>query len=206
MATFSISDGVSYDSGLSFSEAAGRIADWFRDVDEWATGHGSDELHEAVEAAIASVQQPQDGGEAALQKYADRICEAVAEAMGHQSFHGHGNYSVSAAEEAGMSLKVEVEEDEDEEPGCDMDDDDSRAELSDVWDATDTPIYRVIDDDGVNVAGAQLRRLTDAQWLYVDDDDGYRLISHEQAVSLNVVRDEDHVPRGWDAQGNVVEL
>lgn len=112
MTTFTISDQQSNDSGLTFAEAVGRIADWFRDLDEWQDGHGDDELHAAIAQAISSVEQPQAGGERELQRFADAICNAVADALGHEAFHGHGSYCVSAAEQAGMSLTVEMDEEE----------------------------------------------------------------------------------------------
>lgn len=81
-----------------FSEAVERIANWYDDIDQWADGHGSDDLHSAVQSAISDIDQPEDGGLRDLQSYADAICQAVAKAM------GHGNYAVSAA--VGIRLTI----------------------------------------------------------------------------------------------------
>jgi len=80
------------------------------------------------------------------------------------------------------------------------------ADMQAVWDAAGSPVYRVIDEDGVNVVDCMARRLTAKLWLLVDDTDGYQLIEHEDAERLILVPDDKHVPFGWDARGNVVAL
>lgn len=87
-------------------------------------------------------------------------------------------------------------------------DDDSKVNLAPVWAAIDSPIYRVIDEDGVNVSQARIRRLTADLWLYVDDIDGYEILDDGAggADSLLCVPEADHVPMGWDRSGNVVPM
>lgn len=105
--TYTVGDANSGDEGLSYDEAVERIAEWYEDVDQWATGHGDDALHDAVAEAIESVERPADGGDLTeLRLYAAAICDAVAEAMGGESFSGHGNYHVSAADRIGLDLSV----------------------------------------------------------------------------------------------------
>ena len=53
---------------------------------------------------------------------------------------------------------------------------DSSFELSELWDLLDSQIYKVCDEEGVNVANALVRHFNGYKWLYVDDDMGYYLI------------------------------
>lgn len=53
-----------------------------------------------------------------------------------------------------------------------------------VWDVLDTPIYRVLDPEtGENMGEAQIRSLG-GLWLYVDDENGFRLLDTEHAERL----------------------
>ena len=81
-------------------------------------------------------------------------------------------------------------------------------EWNELWDKLDTPILRVIDDEGVNVAEAQVRRIAGRHWLYVDDTDGYLVLDENNGdlAHLTLVRDEDHTPLGYAADGSVIEL
>lgn len=96
---------------------------------------------------------------------------------------------------------------------ADLDSDTSRPNLAPIWDALDTPTYRVLDEEGVNVASAQIRKLTSSSagfrattWLYVDDTDGYCVMDDDDAKRLLVVLEEHHEPRGFDKSGNVIDL
>lgn len=84
----------------------------------------------------------------------------------------------------------------------DLGDDHSECDMSAVWDSLTTPIYRVIDEDGVNVAEAKLRRFYGRYWLYVDEVDGYEIL--ESTPDLVVVPEEKYIPLGWDRNGSVV--
>lgn len=90
------------------------------------------------------------------------------------------------------------------EHAFDLTDDASKPNLADVWAALDTPIYRVVDEEGVNVADGKIRRLGRREWLYVDETDGYSIVRDEVASRLIAVPEADHVPCGWDRNGNVV--
>jgi len=80
------------------------------------------------------------------------------------------------------------------------------ANLSEVWDAIDVPVYCVVDEEGVNVAGAQVCRLAKDVWLWVDDSDGYSLLSTEEVAGLILIPEEVHTPLGWDEAGRVIEI
>lgn len=84
--------------------------------------------------------------------------------------------------------------------------DDSRPELAPLWEALETPIYRVIDEEGVNVANGAIRRLDKRHWLYVDDTDGFSVVDDDDAENLLCVSENRHIPCGWDDQGNVIVL
>lgn len=90
----------------TFDEAADRIEGWYEDCDEWATGEINPDVKNTVRDAIIAVERPEDGNIRTLKKYADQICKAVAEAMGNESFAGHGTYHVSAADRGGFTLEV----------------------------------------------------------------------------------------------------
>jgi ATP-dependent protease HslVU (ClpYQ) ATPase subunit len=61
----------------------------------------------------------------------------------------------------------------------------SQQELSELWDSlSDGATYRVLDEDGVNMAGAMVRRIDEETWLYVDEVDGYRVVSDEDVQRL----------------------
>lgn len=103
---YRVSDANSSDDCETFSDAVDRIAEWYEDVDQWATGEGDDDLHTAVLGAINGIEQPEDGDIDDLQTYAEAIRSAVAEAMGGEDFAGHGNYAVSAPDRIGLTLAV----------------------------------------------------------------------------------------------------
>ncbi len=66
-------------------------------------------------------------------------------------------------------------------------------DLSDVWESLVNQVYRVIDPkDGANMHHAQVRRLNESHWLYVDEVDGYDLIDHGQVCGLMLCREEDY--------------
>lgn len=116
MTTYTISDSNSSDSGFDYNDAVDRIAEWFYDAAAWRTGSATEAEHAAVRTAIDGVPTPADGGALAdLKDYASDICDAVAEAMGGESFQGHGNYYVSAADSLGVSLTVTEDDQDDEE-------------------------------------------------------------------------------------------
>lgn len=56
-----------------------------------------------------------------------------------------------------------------------------------VWEACESPIYRVVDEEGNNVADAQIRHFLGRNWLYVDDTDGFALIHENDASKLILI-------------------
>lgn len=85
-------------------------------------------------------------------------------------------------------------------------DDAKPTELAPLWTACENEIYRVVDEDGVNVGNAQCRRLDAHYWLYVDDKQGYSIEDNADALGWLIVRDDQHVPYGWDGRGHVIEI
>lgn len=69
-------------------------------------------------------------------------------------------------------------------------DDDSKADLSEVWDAIDTPIYSVINERGENCDRNKVRRLTGDLWLSVDDTDGFQVMPQSDIDHCRLVKDE----------------
>ena len=110
MATYTIRDANSSDSGLTFREAVTSIARWFFYADEWQDGNGDKETRAAIRSAIGTIEQPTCGDKDTLQAYADAVCDVVAKAMGHKEFAGQPSFGVaSAAECGGVRLVVESE-------------------------------------------------------------------------------------------------
>ncbi len=104
MALYTITDNNNTKTAGSFSEAVEIIQGWYEDFASWSTGSATAEQNEVVEDAIDSVDEPEFGD--SLQAYASSICEAIAKAYGGKAFAGHGNYSVSAADQMGLTLLV----------------------------------------------------------------------------------------------------
>lgn len=52
--------------------------------------------------------------------------------------------------------------------------------LSELWDRLSSPIERVVDEDGVNVANAMVRQAGAYDYVYVDDDSGYSLMNQSE--------------------------
>lgn len=73
-----------------------------------------------------------------------------------------------------------------------------------LWDACDSTIFFVVDECGVNMADAQVRHLLDDSWLYVDEVDGYQIMSAEDVELLRLVAEKPRL--GYDRSGEVVEL
>lgn len=103
---YRVGDSGSSETVETFDEAITLISEWYEDCDQWATGEGDEESHSAIRDAIDAICQPEGGGIDELRQYAESIRMAVAEAMGNEAFHGHGSYSVSAADQAGYTLEV----------------------------------------------------------------------------------------------------
>lgn len=62
--------------------------------------------------------------------------------------------------------------------------------IGDLWGKFDTPVYRVLDEHGANVADAACRPLIDEEdrdcpWIYRDDVDGWRFLTAGHVALLN---------------------
>lgn len=88
----------------------------------------------------------------------------------------------------------------------DASDVEDHANLYDVWNAVTTQIYRIVDEDGVNVAEGQCRKLDRYTWIYFDNTDGYQLMDDGDVQKFFLVPQEKHVRFGWDKTGNVIRL
>ena len=108
--TYRVTDGNARETATGMAELLDLVAEWYEDRADWTTGTATYEEHQRVRDAIASVARPDDDCSLeAAQEYADGICEALARAGGAQDWHGHGTYSVSAADSAGLSLAITVD-------------------------------------------------------------------------------------------------
>ena len=56
-----------------------------------------------------------------------------------------------------------------------------------LWDACGSPVFRVVDEEGNNVADCKIRHLLGKYWLCVDDTDGYQVIHEDEVERLNVL-------------------
>lgn len=79
------------------------------------------------------------------------------------------------------------------------------ANLADIWPTLETPIYRVLNEDGVNFCGAQVRPLDEKHFLYVDDQNGFKIVTQDD-FDAEIVLASEHVAKGYDRAGNVVDL
>jgi hypothetical protein len=60
-----------------------------------------------------------------------------------------------------------------------------------LWEACDSPVYRVVNEEGNNVADARLRHLYGDYWLYVDDMDGYDILPESDVESFCLATAEE---------------
>lgn len=58
-----------------------------------------------------------------------------------------------------------------------------------IWEACCSTIYRVVDEEGNNVADGKIRHFQGRYWLYVDDTDGYQVMQEEDAEHLILTAD-----------------
>jgi len=77
-------------------------------------------------------------------------------------------------------------------------------ELSDVWDSATTPVRYVVDEQGVNVYDAQVRHLGGQWWLYVDESEGYAVLTDDDVEDLLLV--ETKPTLGYEPDGSVVDM
>ena len=58
--------------------------------------------------------------------------------------------------------------------------------LSALWDALSTPVFLVLDEDGVNMEDAVIRQAGDAVWLYGDEVSGFSLFGRRTYEGLRL--------------------
>ena len=69
-----------------------------------------------------------------------------------------------------------------------------------LWDALTTEEWPVYDEEGENIANAQVRIIADSDteiapyWLYVDDVDGFKILTTDEVSQLRTSR-KAHAPR-----------
>lgn len=69
----------------------------------------------------------------------------------------------------------------------------SRAALLAAWDACESPILLVTDEEtGANTAFAEVRHLHNNIWIYVDEETGWGLMTREDVERLSLrIKQED---------------
>ena len=73
-----------------------------------------------------------------------------------------------------------------------------------IWNALESQILFVVDEQGVCMSNGQVRHLLGDSWLYCDDQDGYQIMSTAQVERLDTVEVDPQL--GYDRNGEVVEL
>lgn len=58
-----------------------------------------------------------------------------------------------------------------------------------IWEALTSPIFRVVDEEGNNVADCRIRHFLGRHYLIVDDMDGYQVIDEDAAADLLLTED-----------------
>lgn len=96
--TYTVTDGNAYESADSLTAAAELVAEWY--------DHMTEDYE--IPAFNSDAEEIKDIDH--LHRLIRTWENAIAEANGHKAFHGHGNYSVSAASEMGLQLRVREDE------------------------------------------------------------------------------------------------
>lgn len=66
-------------------------------------------------------------------------------------------------------------------------DDNSKPDLFFVWNALQTPVYAVVDEQGTQHNHAEARRLSQCSWLYCDKQDGFYVLRETEAWKLILI-------------------
>jgi hypothetical protein len=83
----------------------------------------------------------------------------------------------------GLTRLLEELREEARELADDEDDEVDRDDIIEAWDASEEPIWAVLDDEGLNMADARLRH-TSLGWVYVDEEDGWSVEDGDHAQRL----------------------
>lgn len=73
-----------------------------------------------------------------------------------------------------------------------------------LWDALESKVLYVVDENGVNMGNAQVRHLLGKHWLYVDDQDGFSILHEDRVADLSLVSEDPR--RGYSLTGEVIDL
>lgn len=73
----------------------------------------------------------------------------------------------------------------------------------DLYSCLQSQVLYVVDENGVNMADAQVRHIEGRHWLYVDGVDGFEVMHENSLSSLNLVTERPTL--GYSATGEVVE-
>lgn len=60
-------------------------------------------------------------------------------------------------------------------------------DYSKVWGALNSDIFGVLDDEGNIDAGCRVRHLLGSHWIYVDDVDGYDILTDHDIAGMRIV-------------------
>lgn len=60
----------------------------------------------------------------------------------------------------------------------------NHANFSNIWNECTSEIFRVVDEDGNNVAAAECRHFLGPYWLYVDNAAGFSILSISEIDDL----------------------
>jgi hypothetical protein len=128
------------------------------DAGEWYDAGGTDHLGVTIATTDAELETIEE------RERAEALHEGV------DVLHGLTRLLEELREEA-----RELADDEDDE--VDQDD------IIESWDASEEPIWAVLNDEGLNMADARLRH-TELGWVYVDEEDGWSVEDVEHAQRL----------------------
>ena len=56
--------------------------------------------------------------------------------------------------------------------------------LEGMWNMLESTVFLILDENGENIANAQVRHWREERWIYVDDQNGYENISTEDLTFL----------------------
>jgi hypothetical protein len=110
MTTYEITDSSGSVDVQDWDALVQQAQDWYDYMLDDQAHDDNDELQDVVQGARFGAVP--EGDVEALQKAIDEWEDEIAAAMGHEAFHGHGSYGVSAACQAGLSLRVHAVEPE----------------------------------------------------------------------------------------------
>lgn len=101
-----VSDGNSIEKVKEWSELVDIIIEWYEFLGE----DGTFESCMDVPEPDGEIYDLEEGDVDGMNRIITAWENEIAEAAGHEEFHGHGSYHVSAASEMGLNLTVRIED------------------------------------------------------------------------------------------------